>query len=160
MELWHQKEGHRLWKTWRDASACFDYKYPWGFFLFLQTSSNYKAEHHNLCHRLNNSACVRNQSHRSLKATEEVKVMVMRQLGNVSTHNEHNCLSQVATKTLFPVARSERPGKEKKKINKPTQYKDNIALNIPPRFNWRDSEGEVFHLLFFIILVTVVLFWF
>lgn len=40
--------------------------------------------------------------------------MVMRQLGNVSTHNEHNCLSQVATKTLFPVARSERPGKEKK----------------------------------------------
>lgn len=110
------------------------YKYPWGFFFFLHTSSNYKANYHNLYHRLNNSACGRNQSHQSLKATEEVKVTVMRQAGNVSTYNGHNCLSQVATKALFSVASSEIPGKGKEKP-KPKPNKDHIALNIPPRFN-------------------------
>lgn len=39
----------------------------------------------------------------------------MRHLGNVSTLNEHSCLSQVATKASFPVVGSERPWKGRKK---------------------------------------------
>lgn len=53
--------------------------------------------------------------------------MVMRQLSNVSTHNEHNCLSQDATKASFPEIGSERPGKGKKQ-NPRTNYNTKSAL--------------------------------
>lgn len=77
---------------------------------------------------MNNSACVSNQSHQSLQATEEVKVMVMRQVGNVSAHNEYNCLPQVATKASFPVVGSERRGKGKKKQIPKPNYNTKRAL--------------------------------
>lgn len=52
----------------------------------------------------------------------------MRQLGNVSIHSEHKCLSQDATKASFPVVCSERPGKGKKTKNQP-QYKEHIEYS-------------------------------
>lgn len=56
----------------------------------------------------------------------------MRQLGNVSIHNEHKCLSQDATKPSFPVVCSERPGKGKEK-QKPTTIQRAHCFEYSPK---------------------------
>lgn len=59
--------------------------------------------------------------------------MVMRQVGNVSAHNEYNCLPQVATKASFPVVGSERRGKGKKtKYQNPTTIQREHCFEYSP----------------------------